>query len=172
MKSLNFSTGIYREYAINGDESNTIRVNIADTNLFKRFSEVEAEARATFESLKSSHDAAALIEADAKLRGMLDHVFGAGLSDKVFGTANALSPTEDGGTLFTGFCEAFGRLLAEDSEAFRRERTAEKPAVSQRVQKYLPEGSAALAKPIAPQVPDVSGLTSEQKKALLAQLLA
>lgn len=40
MQSINFNTG-YKEYAINGDDSKTIRVNISDLNIPARVDEVQ-----------------------------------------------------------------------------------------------------------------------------------
>ena len=38
MQSINFATGI-KEYAVNGDESNVIRINVSDMNIAARFRE-------------------------------------------------------------------------------------------------------------------------------------
>lgn len=170
MQSINFQTGVWREYAINGDEDNTIRVNLSDLNLPKRMEEIDAEAKALFAQIRDDRSEQMLAVADTKLRAMLDHVFGEGLSERAFGAVNVLSPNEDGECLFTAFCEAFGKLLREDAETFRKERTVLKPTVTPAVRKYLPPGSAALAEPSA-AVPDVGSLTPEQKQALLRQLL-
>lgn len=173
MKSINFNTGIWREYAINGDENNTIRVNIADPNLFKRMEEVSKQARAIFDRLKADHSPQTLAEADTELRGVLDHVFGVGFSDKVFGMSSIFTPVGDGDTfLIAAFLEAFGAVLGEDADSYRAAHT--KPAPRPEVAKYLPRETplATLAQPYSSGIPDVSGLTAEQKKALLAQLLA
>ena len=170
MKSIQFNTGIWREYAVNGDENNTVRVNLSDVNLVKRLDEVDAEAKEIFARLKTDHGKDAMLAEDANLRSLLDRIFGGGFSGKVFGETNVLSPTDDG-CLFTSFCEAFGKLLQEDAEALRAERRAQKPEISPAVQKYLPEGAAVLAQPLGVKLPDVSGLTADQKKALLRELL-
>lgn len=174
MKSINFSTGIWREYAVNGDETNTVRVNIADPNLEKRMNEVDAAAHEWFERLKTDHSPQTLFEADEALRIMLDKVFGTPISAKAFGETNIFTPVgEDGDFLFTAFCKAFGELLAEDAKAYA-EAHAPQPAVPRpEITKYLPQGKpiAGLAQPYGGGIPDVSGLTDEQRRTLLKELL-
>ena len=173
MKSIHFETGIWREYAVNGDENNVIRVNIADPNLLHRMEEVDARAHELFARLEASHTPEALSEADKTLRDLLDHIFGDGFSGKAFGAASVFTPVGDGDTfLFTAFCEAFGAALQEDAEAYRashRQPAAPRPEVSC----YLPRETplAGLSQPYSSGVPDVSGLTAEQKTALLRELM-
>ena len=41
MQSINFDTG-YKTYAVNGDESNVIRINVADLSIKSRIKEMYA----------------------------------------------------------------------------------------------------------------------------------
>lgn len=173
MKSIYFDTGIWREYAVNGDESNTIRVNIADPNLEKRLNETDAAAKEWFERLKTDNSPEIMFEADEALRIMLDNVFNSPISAKAFGNTNIFTPVgEDGEFLFTAFCNAFGKALEEDAKAYAQAHKPQPAAPSPHIRKYLPDGSVAFAKPLDAQVPDISGFTQEQKQALLRQLLA
>lgn len=177
MRSIDYSTGIWREYAINGDETNTIRVNIADPGILARMDEVVAEAKAWTERLRTDHTPETLAEADEALRVLLDRAFGTPISAKAFGKTSIFTPVNADGTfLLTAFCEAFGAALREDAEAFRAAHTkpdAPRPEVAQ----YLvapKDGKpvAAFAHPYGAPLPDVKSLTEEQRRALLAQLLA
>lgn len=161
MQSINFQTGVWREYAINGDENNTIRVNISDINTVGRMQDIIGQARDMFALLRTQCDPQTLMEHDKALRGLLDEVFGAGFSDRVFGVTNVFTPVGDGeDMLFTAFCTAFTEVLRADAQAYAETR---KPEIRPEVQKYLPEQE--------PAVPDVSALSEEQRRALLAELM-
>lgn len=161
MKSINFQTGVWREYAVNGDETNTVRVNISDINVIGRMQDIIGQAQEMFANLREQHDPQTLMEHDKALRGLLDGVFGAGFSDRVFGMTNVFTPVGDGDDmLFTAFCKAFTEVLQADAQAYAETR---KPEIRPEVQKYLPEQE--------PAVPDVSALNEEQRRALLAELM-
>lgn len=55
MKSINFSTGV-KEYAINDDENNKIRININDLNIPNRTKEVQDFFEAMAENIKMKID--------------------------------------------------------------------------------------------------------------------
>lgn len=161
MKSINFQTGVWREYAVNGDETNTVRVNISDINVIGRMQSIIGQAQEMFTNLREQHDPQTLMEHDKALRGLLDEVFGSGFSARVFGVTNVFTPVGDGDDmLFTAFCKAFTEVLQADAQEYA---AAAKPAPRPEVQKYLPRQEQA--------VPGVSGMSAEQKQALLAELL-
>lgn len=134
MKSINFNTGI-KKYAINGDESNVISVNISDVNLLKRIK----DSSGVFDDIlgrldREENTPELLAEVDAAIKEELDRVFGTDISAHAFGDANCLSPLEDGNLLFMAFFEAFAPAVLEDinsSGASFRENT--------KLNKYLPE---------------------------------
>lgn len=115
MKSINFNTGIKR-YAINGDESNAIAINVNDLNLFKRIQD-EAEEKLTkaLERLDNENVTPQLLaEVDKEMKETIDYIFGSDISSKVFGEVNCLSPLEDGEYMVIAFFEAFAPLVMED----------------------------------------------------------
>ena len=64
MKSINFQTGVWREYAVNGDETNTVRVNISDINVIGRMQSIIGQAQEMFTNLREQHDPQTLMEQD------------------------------------------------------------------------------------------------------------
>lgn len=159
MKSINFNTGI-KEYAVNGDEGNVIRVNVGDMNIATRFKEninlfddiqrdIDENGKPTPEKLS---------EYDKTIKEKIDYIFGSDVSSHAFGNASCLSPVGDGKLMFTAFMESFMELIKEDAEQFRRENGA--PST---VARYLPPEMKGVE---APKVKkndfDLSKLTPEQ----------
>ena len=121
MESINFSTG-YKTYAINGDESNVIRVNLADQNLMHRLKEALSVLN-DFKSGVSPNStpdeyAERLYEFDALAKRKLDDAFGAGTSKALFDELNILTPVNDEGEcVFETFINAFMPILKRDISA-------------------------------------------------------
>lgn len=44
MQSINFNSENYKEYAINGDESKTIRINVSDVGIITRLQDAVRKA--------------------------------------------------------------------------------------------------------------------------------
>lgn len=163
MRSINFSTGI-REYAVNGDENNTIRVNLSDLNIMKRAEEAMENAAAMQEKYSGIKTPASeqLAEMDAEIRKQFNYAFGTDICTPAFGQMNCLSPVGDGKPLFQAFFEAFLPLIKEDIAAMKPQKNELRPEV----QKYL-ESEGERTDGI-----DIDSLTKEQKNALLEKLLS
>ena len=168
MKSIRFNTGI-REYAVNGNEAEPLRINISDINLMKRVTAAQAELTELREKYSGKLTAEQLIAADTDVRGIIDRAFAADVCRIAFGEANVFSPVEGGKMLFEAFFEAFLPVLREDMQTLRPQAAA-RPEIT----RYLPqeEPAAVLAKPYGDPIPDVSGLTEDQRRELIARLLA
>ena len=166
MKSINFDEG-YKEYDINGDETRVIRLRIADPNLVPRF---EAASSRIDELQKKYVEATPenMIAVDKELRDILNEVFQTDVCTPAFGNAAVMSLTSSGKPLYQTFLEAFIPVVRQDIEAASMTAKINAPKPSEHVQKYLDK--PAIAGMTAPALPDVSGLTPEQKAALLAQL--
>lgn len=118
MQSINFNTG-YKTYAINEDESNVIRLNLADQNLLSRAEEV----------LKSLEDFKSKITEDMKTQDIhsefdkmvkekIDYAFGQGTSQAAFGNVNCLTVADDDGNcIFETFMNAIMPILYEETAA-------------------------------------------------------
>lgn len=156
MKSINFNTGI-KEYAVNGDENNCIRINISDMNIAARFKEcanmfdeIQADIN---ENGKPSPEK--LKEYDKTVKEKIDYIFGADVSSHAFGDMNCLSPVGNGTLLFSAFLNAFMDLIKEDIKAFKAE--SGKAAVA----KYMPPEKKTTDKKRSGSI-DLSQLTPEQ----------
>lgn len=152
MKSINFNTGI-KQYAVNGDESNPVSINISDLNLYKRIRDSENAFDPILARLDEEENTPELFaEVDKAVKDKLDYIFGTNLSEKVFGGTNCLSPLDDGNLLFMAFFEAFVPMVLEDMKKSKQSFEAGK---DDKFSKYLPKEEN---KP----TPDLSKLTPEQ----------
>lgn len=168
MKSLNFDSGI-REYAVNGDDSRVVRVNITDLNLGKRIEDLSAEFDRMREKYREigTPNAQQLFALDRDVRAMLNAAFDSDICTPAFGNANCCSPVADGKMLCEGFVDALLAQIKADIAEIR-------PAVAQphpAVQAYLDDVQPVM-QPVIPGSPVIGQLTPEQKRALLAQLLS
>lgn len=127
MEKLIFDSGI-REFQING--GGVLRFNPADPNLYGRFldvletiREVEKELVAEAKSLEQCQDSGAAVlrlmrEADRKLKGLLDAVFGEGNDfDALLGGVNLLAVAGNGRRVIENLLEALQPVLAQGAEA-------------------------------------------------------
>ena len=130
MRSINFDDG-YRTYAINGDESRVIRVNVTDLNALERFNTaVEEIDRLIADSKGEDATPEKLVELDRIIREQFDHIFGEGMCKTVFGCVNILSAVTDGRMLIESFLDAFLPVIREDIAAAAQ-------ASGERVNKYI-----------------------------------
>lgn len=158
MKSVNYNSG-YKTYALNGDESNVIRINVSDVNILKRVKEVQ-DFMSALEDEKPTPER--LVELDEIVREKINYVFGADVSSAAFGETNCFSPVDDGRFLFQAFLEALIPAISEDIKA--------KAKPNENVKKYV---DRAKKKSSAPKTSiDLENLTAEQKALLSAVLEA
>lgn len=163
MQSINFDDG-YKSYMINNDENKIIRINVTDLNTSKRFEDAVSAIDKLMDEVKGEGDISEerFIEADRVIREQLDHVFGDGMCEIVFGKTNVLSATESGKLLIEGFLDALLPVVKADMEAAAAKSRAN-------IEKKM----AAYIEPVISndnELPDISSLTDEQKQALLAEL--
>ena len=177
MKSINFDEG-YKEYALNGDEQRIVRVRLSDPNILGRIETAMSKVKEMTKKYKGRPDAAKLAEFDAEIKQLLNESFGSDICTPVFGGASVMTPTSDGNILIFSFFDAFMPVLKADIEAMKMTMKLKQSEPRPEVQKYLEpvtvkpvsKSIAALADPYA-GLPDVSGYTPEQKRALMAKLL-
>lgn len=114
MNSINFDKG-YKTYAINEDENNCIRINVADPNLKDK---IELMLRELDEYKESKSDSAVTPdvrkELDVFVKQKLNDVFGQGFSEAVFGDMNVFAITESGKFIYETFMEAFLPIVQAD----------------------------------------------------------
>ena len=160
MKSITFDEG-YEEYMVNGDPEKVIKLRIADPNLLDRVKVAMEEIGKLGEKYKGADD---LVNFDKEFRTIINKAFDTDICTPAFGDSNVMSVTSSGEFLFNVFFNSFfPQLEADIKEKVGKVNAGE---LRPEVKKYLDNTE----KPA--NLPDVSGLTEEQKKALLAQLLS
>ena len=133
MKSIDFDSG-YKTYAINGDESCVIRINTTDFNLPKRIQDANESINAVIKEYEGKNAAEDIAGFDAKVRNIINEVFGSDICTPAFGAANLFSITSNGNYIFENFLGALLPVIQADIEE------ATKAAqVRPEVQKYLEE---------------------------------
>lgn len=173
MKSINFDEG-YREYKINEDDQRIIRIRLTDPNLMKRVENAMKETQKLTEKYKGRSDAPDLAAFDIEVRQIINDAFGADVCTAALGEANVMTLTTGGKLLLFEFVDAFLPVLKTDMEAAAMTAKLKQPEVRPEVQRYIEPVTvkpvAGLAQPFS-GLPDVSGLTPEQKRQLIAQLI-
>ena len=176
MQSINFST-TKKKYAINGDENNTIEIDVSDLNLIKRFEKATPKIDKLSEKFKNINEPTVeqLEEADGELRELLNEVFESDVCTPAFGNVNCLSPVANGKFLFEAFVEALMSMIKQDIKATAQ---ASKIHLEEKTSKYTahldkpvitannPVNVYANSQPVLPVMPE---LTDEQKQALVKE---
>ncbi|MDO4863467.1 MAG: hypothetical protein Q4A05_04780 [Ruminococcus sp.] len=177
MKSINFDEG-YKEYAINNDEQRVIRIRLSDMNLLKRVETAMKETKELVGKYKKAPSAEELVQFDSEVREVINKAFGSDICTPVLGSASVLTLATNGKLLLFEFFDAFLPVIKADIEAAMMTAKLKQPEIRPEVSKYLdPVTVAPVSKPIAGmtkpfgELPDVSGLTPEQKRQLMAQLI-
>lgn len=176
MKNISFDEG-YREYKLNNDDDRIIRIRLSDPNLYSRIQTSMDRINELAEKYKGKGSPELIPELNADVRNFINEAFGSDICTPAFGSASPFTILPDGSFLFMAFFDAFLPVLEQDMKAVTASiRAAAK--VRPEVQKYLePVAVAPISRPIAglskpfSALPDVSGLTVEQKRQLIAQLI-
>lgn len=130
MQSINFDEG-YKTYAINGDESRVIKVQVTDLNLPKRAQDAMAELQACYDKYDNI-TADDLVTLDKEFREVINKVFNSDICTTAFGEANIASPLDNGEPLCVHFFKAFMPILEEEIS-----KTAESYKARPEVEQYL-----------------------------------
>lgn len=174
MKSINFDEG-YKNYAVNGDEKRIIRVRVTDINLLKRVEAALTEVESLKEKYSGRPDKKTLLDFDRNVRDLIDKAFDSEICAPAFGDANICAPVSGGKLLFESFFEAFMPVLKADLSAAVMNKKVRQSELRPEVQKYIADTETApvagLAEPYKSALPDVSRLTPDEKRALIAQLI-
>lgn len=125
MKSINFNSGI-KTYAVNGDESNVIKVNISDINIAQRIKETEEKIDKIGVEIDNGVTAEQLSAYDKEIKDLINYTFGTDICTPAFGNANVFSITEEGKFLFEAFFEAFVPIITEDIQNYKMVKKSEK----------------------------------------------
>ncbi len=169
MKSINFKSVVKKTYAINGDEGNTITINVLDAGLVGRMERLEKDLQSIVDEVSGKALTAGQIldEYDRKVREIIDYALGQGVSQAAFGSVNCMSLNEDSKRIFIAFWEAFIPLLVEDINNAKMTESvnhniSDKAKAFVENKPFIPLNSPAI---------DTSALTPEQKAELIKELL-
>lgn len=172
MDSINFNSGNFKEYAINGDENNTIRLDVSDYGYIERFKNALDEIAQFEKEFKSREDQTAdvLGEMDKKARDIVNRVFCEDICTKAFGSRNCMSSGSNGVPVLINFLNALKPVIERDFGAAMQ---AQKIKLEEKTDKYT---KPVLSKPpvvgmVSQPAIDIDSLTKEQKNAILAELL-
>ena len=174
MQSLNFEIGNYKEYAINGDESNIIKIDVSDLGFVERFKTALSEIEEYQKELKNVKvpDENILAEMDAKAREIINKAFDSDVCSKAFGNKNCFSTASNGKSIIVNFLEAFIPIIEKDFESTLQ---AQQIQLEEKTEKYtkpiIEQSKPPIAGMVSQPTIDISKLTSEQKNAMLKELL-
>ena len=174
MQSINFNIG-YKEYIINNDENNKVRININDLNIPHRIEECQSFFDEMAEKYKNENrqlTAEELSNLDKQVREKINYAFGSDICTPAFGNINCMSPVANGKMLFEAFFEVLMPVIEADMKAAAQ---AQAVHIEDKTNKYI---SAAQSAPVAPQIAvttnsvlDISNLTVEQKAAMFDEMM-
>ena len=169
MQSINFEIGNYKEYAINGDENNTIKIDMSDIGLIDRMKNAIKEIADYQKELSKveNPDESILTNADKKAREIINKALDSNVCSKAFGNKNCLSIAVNGKMLIENFVEALIPIIEKDF--------ANECRIKEKTDKYIQPVIEQPAPPIAGMNPqpsvDISNLTQEQKDTMLSEML-
>ncbi len=165
MQSIDFNSGNYKEYAINGDENRVIRINVSDVGIITRIQDAMSKADNIAEEVsereKNEDRTQLLKEYDQRVREMVNDIFGSDVCTAALGSVNVFSMASNGKPVLVNFLEA---LLAVVVQEIKSAQTAAQIKLEEKVEKYI-------APVVAQPVVNVAELSDEDKKALLRELL-
>ena len=174
MQSINFEIGNCKEYAINGDENNTIKIDVSDLGFLDRLQKAYAEIEEYAKKLESvtKPDENILSEMDETARKIVNKAFDSGVCTKAFGNKNCFSVAANGRPNIANFLEAFIPIIERD---FKSAFQAQQIKLEEKTDKYTKPITVQSKPPIVGMVSqpaiDISKLTQEQKNAMLRELL-
>lgn len=137
MRELNFETGLV-EFDINGKI--TVSFNPTDSNFIERlyatFEELDRKQEQYKSDIEKMADKRKVFdyakERDTEMRGMIDDVFGAPVSDALFGDMNVYAVA--GG--LPVWCNLMLAVMNEVDSTFAREQKATNPRIAKYTAKY------------------------------------
>lgn len=176
MLSINFDSGNYKEFAINGDENNTVKINVSDMGILTRAQDALKHIDGIVEELaekeKQGVDNAELFkEQDEKARQMVNTIFATDICTHALGGTNAFSTASNGKPVIVNLLEALIQILVQEIKATQ---TAAQIKLEDKTDKYVKPITVSPSKPFVPFAkPDIAieNLSDEEKNALLKELL-
>lgn len=164
MQSINFDKG-YKTYAVNGDENNVIKINIADLSIkarikemYARISDLESEYRNIDKPTDEQY-----AEVDKKIKAEINYAVGTDVCTPAFGLLNCLTILSDSGkSVAQSFLEALMPIIKKDVDEYTEKI---KKLDKSKMKKYLePTVKSGMEKI------DVDKLPQEEKDKILSEM--
>ena len=118
MQSINFNSGNYKEYAINGDENRVIRINVSDVGIITRIQDAMSNADNIAEEVsereKNEDRTQLLKEYDQRAREMVNDIFGSDVCTAALGSVNVFSVASNGKPVLVNFLEALLVVVVQE----------------------------------------------------------
>ena len=174
MQSINFEIGNYQEYAVNGDENNTIKIDVSDFGFVDRFRKAYSEIEEYMKKLESvtEPDENILAEMDETARKIVNKAFDSDVCTKAFGNKNCFSTASNGQPVLINFLMAFIPIIKRD---FKSAFQAQQIKLEEKTEKYtkpiIEQSKLPVIGMVSQPAVDISKLTQEQKNAMLMELL-
>lgn len=171
MINIQFSTGTYKEYQLNGKE--TIRINVSDPNIIDRVKGIEAKIDA-IQSKYGDVSETNFGAYDKEIRAVIDEALDCpGACDKAFGSTNCMS-ISNGNLIVINFVNALFEQLQKDivSTSTAEKIKLDEQAKNERIQSYITQSKPQLAQSSsAVQAINVAALSQEERERLLNELM-
>lgn len=169
-KKIVYDTGTAQEYDL---AYGTVKLAIAPAMVGEMRTAIKKLEELSKKLKNIKPEEASSIETD--MRENLNKAFGTDICTPAFGNMSVFTVTKSGKFLFEEFFDAFIPELENDLKAMKVNISMRAKELRPEVKKYIEPASkpiVGLAQPYGSGIPDVSGLTPEQKKALAIQLLS
>ena len=118
MQSIDFNSGNYKEYAINGDENRVIRINVSDVGIITRIQDAMSNADNIAEEVsereKNEDRTQLLKEYDQRVREMVNDIFGSDVCTAALGSVNVFSVASNGKPVLVNFLEALLAVVVQE----------------------------------------------------------
>lgn len=172
MINIQFSTGTYKEYQLNGKE--TIRICVTDPGIIDRVKSLPKKIEEIEKKYGDTITEENLEPLNKVVRQLIDETINCpGASDKAFGAINCLG-ISDGNPVYVNFLSVLLDQLQKDivSTSTAEKIKLDEQAKNERIQSYITQSKPQLAQPSsAVQAINVAALSQEERERLLNELM-
>lgn len=164
MQSINFDTG-YKTYAVNGDENNVIRINVADLSIKSRIKEMYARIGALESEYRNTDKPTdeQYAEVDKKIKAEINYAIGTDVCTPAFGLLNCMTILPDSGkSVAQSFLEALTPIIQKDIDEYVEKIEELKES---KMKKYLESTAKSGIEKV-----DIDKLSQEEKDRILSEM--
>ncbi len=164
MQSINFDKG-YKTYAVNGDENNVIKINVADLSIKSRMKEMYAKITALESEYRNTDKPTAeqFAEVDKKVKSEINYAIGTDVCTPAFGLLNCMTILPDSGkSVAQSFLEALTPIIQKDIDEYVEKIEELKES---KMKKYLESTAKSGIEKV-----DIDKLSQEEKDRILSEM--